>query len=315
VLNATTGEVVETEEQMWVLFLSSGSKSPLNGGSVTRYFPGTFNGETFTASDDCVEANCFVDFGPDDYASQVFHGTKEGGPILSMGWASNLAYAASVPTGPREKYRGMMTLPRTGYLVRDDGGGNYQYISQPYNLDALKTELVVDMPRTRNGEIKVPLARVEAEIGAVLLEANISLSAVSEGLGRNIPLRWVVFAFASPSGDVVDCTLLFESSHNATDFLCDRSAAMGGYRMDRQMRTMSTKSLPKMVRYDGHGMWKVHAVLDRSILEVYLNDGLRVGTMALFPTGAFDAVTVAVQGFGDVEGVAFRVWSLGPAAR
>ncbi|KAK3078992.1 hypothetical protein LTS18_006028 [Coniosporium uncinatum] len=268
VLNATTWRVDETEEQMWILFLSSGSKSPLDGGSVTRYFPGTFDGEKFTASDDCVEANCFVDFGPDDYASQVFHGTKEGGPILSIGWASNLAYAGSVSTGPREGYRGMMTLPRTGYLVRDDGG-KYQYVSQPYNLDALKTEMLADFPRTRNGEIKVPLAREEAEIGAVLLEAKISLSAVSEGLGRNIPSTSVVFAFASSSGDMVDCTLLFENSYNAMDFLCDRSAAMGGYRMDRQVRAMSTKSLPKMVRYDGQGMWKVQAVLDRSVLEVY----------------------------------------------
>jgi len=36
--------------------------------------------------------------------------------------------------------------------------------------------------------------------------------------------------------------------------------------------------------------------------------------MALFPTEAFDTVTVAVQGFSGIEGVDFRVWGLGAAA-
>jgi len=313
VLDSATRAVLEREEQTWILFLSSGSKSPLNGGSVTRYFLGTFDGESFTASEDCVEADCFVDFGPDNYASQVFHRTQGGGPILSLGWASNLAYASGVPTGQREGYRGMMTLPRVGYLVQDDQG-KHQYVSQPYNLEALKSQMLADFPATRDGEIKTPLAHGDAEIGAVLLEANVSLSAVGEGSRRDISLASVVFAFASKSGDAVSCKLLFESSHNATDFLCDRSAATGRYRMDQRMRTMSTKNLPKIRMYDGHGIWKVLAVLDRSILEVYLNDGLRVGTMVLFPIEAFDTVAVVVHGFSDGEGVDFRVWRLGAAA-
>lgn len=44
------------------------------GGSITEYFPGTFNGTHFTAVDAAAR---IADFGKDNYAGQFFHGIPE----------------------------------------------------------------------------------------------------------------------------------------------------------------------------------------------------------------------------------------------
>lgn len=61
-------------QSAWILLISSGRDSPLNGGSGTRYYPGSFNGPHFEASDKCTDR--FIDFGPDNYAAQFFTNSR-----------------------------------------------------------------------------------------------------------------------------------------------------------------------------------------------------------------------------------------------
>ena len=85
---ASTGE-------MWILQISINPGAP-QGGSISQYFPGTFNGTVFTAVD---AATRFTDFGKDNYAGQYFYGIPDDSPPISIAWASNWEYAQVVPTG------------------------------------------------------------------------------------------------------------------------------------------------------------------------------------------------------------------------
>ena len=85
---ASTGE-------MYILQISINPGAP-QGGSISQYFPGTFNGTVFTAVD---AATRFTDFGKDNYAGQFFYNIPEDSPQISIAWASNWEYAQVVPTG------------------------------------------------------------------------------------------------------------------------------------------------------------------------------------------------------------------------
>lgn len=103
--------VAGTGRSAWVLVVSLGAGGPA-GGSGTQYFVGDFDGVTFTA--DAAGAR-WLDHGPDHYAAVSFDNTP--GRRLMMGWASNWAYAAEVPTSP---WRGCLSLAREVDLVLDE---------------------------------------------------------------------------------------------------------------------------------------------------------------------------------------------------
>lgn len=54
----------------------------------------------------------------------------------------------------------------------------------------------------------------------------------------------------------------------------------------------------------------MQVVIDRSLVEVYLNGGQRVGTMVYFAEGEMDVLVVAANGVPDGVGVGVEVWGL-----
>jgi len=60
-------------DSMWLMAISINPGAPL-GGSITEYFPGTFNGTHFEAVDAAAR---IADFGKDSYAGQFFYGLPE----------------------------------------------------------------------------------------------------------------------------------------------------------------------------------------------------------------------------------------------
>lgn len=108
----------DTNEARWVLVLST-NPGGIAGGSGTRYFVGSFDGEHFTADDTPGGADdvAWLDWGPDNYASVSFADAPDGRRIL-IGWMSNWDYAWAVPTYP---WRSNMTLPRELTLTDNSG--------------------------------------------------------------------------------------------------------------------------------------------------------------------------------------------------
>jgi beta-fructofuranosidase len=117
---------------MYVLAISVSPRAPL-GGSVTQYFPGTFDGTTFTPVDDSTR---LIDFAKDNYAGQFFYGIPETEEQVFMSWATGLQYCQDVPTGDAESWVSTMTVPRKSYLA-EIGPGCCKMVSGPYNISAV----------------------------------------------------------------------------------------------------------------------------------------------------------------------------------
>ncbi|WP_286859207.1 MULTISPECIES: glycoside hydrolase family 32 protein [Sphingobacterium] len=90
-------------ETKWALLVSINPGGP-NGGSVTQYFVGDFDGKQFKADDTAIK---WLDWGPDNYAGVTW--SNLGDRPLMIGWMSNWQYANEVPT---TAWRSSSTIPR-----------------------------------------------------------------------------------------------------------------------------------------------------------------------------------------------------------
>ena len=238
----------------YILLTSSSKGSPLNGGSITRYFPGKFNGTHFEPINNRTDR--FIDFGPDNYASQFFFGLPDGAPVVSLGLASNLRYdtTSSPPAGRGLGQTSMFTGPREGYLIHGPGEGDLSYFSRPVGLDALRGETLANFSAQQLPDRSVFYNGSEA----VLVEA-----------------RFMIL-----------CTTVFRTW--TADFGCYRSQTISKRAIDQ----MSVHQVRPLLPFHNPAVrrWKVQAIMDRSILEVFLNDGVKAGTATISSEQPIDSI-------------------------
>ena len=58
------------------------------------------------------------------------------------------------------------------------------------------------------------------------------------------------------------------------------------------------------------GTWRLEVVIDRSLLEVFLDGGQRSATLSFFPEGELDLLVVSTLGLNEGVGVSVEVWGL-----
>jgi len=108
--NLVSIPVAGSDESMYVLAISINPGAPL-GGSITQYFPGSFNGTHFTPVDNAAR---IADFGKDNYAGQFFYDISDNQDPVFIAWSSNWQYCQEVPTGESEgwskEHRGVKSL-------------------------------------------------------------------------------------------------------------------------------------------------------------------------------------------------------------
>lgn len=266
----------------YILLVSSGGGSPVNQGSVTRYFPGHFNGTHFISVDD--RADRVIDFGPDNYASQFFFGLSEGAEVVSLGWAANFAYAGSVPTGPREGWVGMLTGPRVGRFVLGPEPGDVVYQSRPFPLDSLKGAVLLNEVLSKESDLRVPASGSRA----LLLEARLEARSQNK---LEEPMSFEIGFESEMTSEKIWCSVGFGSA--SPSLLCDRSQAISDWVIPDSMKRMSLHEIPSMqLSKEASQQLEVQIVIDRSIMEIYLNDGMATGTMTFFPQSVLDTVYV-----------------------
>ncbi|MYL32135.1 glycoside hydrolase family 32 protein [Pontibacillus yanchengensis] len=126
--------VQNSDENKWVMLVSTGDTPEIGIGSKTQYFVGHFDGSTFVPEPASVN---WLDFGKDNYAGVSFSDIpNEDGRRIYVGWMSNWLYANEVPT---DGWRSQMTVPRTLSLQKKEGV--YQLIQEPVQeLDAYFTK-------------------------------------------------------------------------------------------------------------------------------------------------------------------------------
>lgn len=241
-----------------------------NGGSATQYFIGTFDGHDFivdserpansqsTAVGDAASGS-WVDHGTDDYAGVTWSGIPEtDGRTLFLGWMSNWVYAREVPT---ERWRSAMTLPRELKLVRTTRG-----------LELHSTP-VAELAKLRN--LATPIGGQEVQH----LELTKAGKRLSGALELELTLdtqtaNWVTLEFANSEGQKTR----FRVNKALHRYELDR-AASGKVEFNPHFSALQTASIPTTA-----AILSVRVFLDRSSVEIFINEGETVMTAIVFPS-------------------------------
>lgn len=289
VRDTISGDVVDSA---YVLSISVQPGAPL-GGSITEYFPGAFNGTHFEPFD---AATRLTDFAKDNYAAQFFYGVPDGEDAINLGWASNWQYAQTVPTGNTEGWRSAMSLPRRNYLT------NATRIGWVMANELVDPTPVLDAPlnTTRfegNGSVVVDYSSVDS--GALYIEANVTGLNASTLTGAST----LNISFASPvSGEVLRSGYYFGGDQ---PFFLDRGLLRG---FDNIFFT--DKFSTADVWNTTAGAWRVQAVIDRSILEVFVDGGVHAATALFFPSQPLTLMSLATANLPAGVEVSVAVWSV-----
>jgi beta-fructofuranosidase len=258
---------------------------------VMQYFPGTFNGTHFTAVDAAARIS---DFSKDNYAGQFFYGTPDGTDPIMIAWASNWQYSQIVPTGPIEGFRSAMTLPRRTYLANVTRTG-YTLFQKPYDLSSLYSSELASNSSLGNGSVLIDYSSVSS--GAVYFQANVS----------NIPNNTLAqgtlnFTFSSSvSGERLAGGFFFGGD---TPFWLNRGP-ISGFENPFFTDKFSTTNI-----INQNGTFTLEGVIDRSILEIFLDSGRQSGTTTFFPTAPLDRLEIATAGLNAGVDVSVVVWGL-----
>jgi beta-fructofuranosidase len=277
-------------DTMYLMYISINPGAPL-GGSISQYFPGTFNGTHFTAVDGAAR---IADFGKDNYAGQFFYGIPGGQPQISLDWASNWEYTDYVPTGPLEGWQSAMSLPRTNYLANVSRMG-YDLIRAPYDMSAvMPSRPLVQHQSLENGTLLVDFSHIVSN--AVYLEMNIT-SLNSTALSNTASANFTFLS--SISGESLTGGQFLAGGSN---FFLNRGLIRG---FDNPYFTDKFSAYPTFSE-----TWRMSAVLDRSIFEVFLLGGANEATISIFPEYPLDTLIIKIGGLNMGAKTSVAAWGL-----
>lgn len=188
-----------------------------------------------------------------------------------------------------------MSLPRTNYLTKATRIG-WTLVTEPYNLEAVTDTTLEEKTWTGNGSAIVDFAHVDSN--AVHFSINVTnLNATA--FGANPTLN---FTFLSPvSGESIRAGFLFSGD---TPFWLDRSHT-NGFADD----VFWTSKFSVADIYNGT-VWNVEGVIDRSVLEVFVDRGIHAATMLFFPDQPLTVLSVASRDLSADAKVELAVWGL-----
>lgn len=276
----------------WIMWISINPGAPL-GGSISQYFSGSFNGTHFTTSDDVAR---IADFGKDSYAGQFFYQIPNDAPIgdaLSIDWCSNWQYTDLTPTGPIEGWRSSMSVPRSNYLDSLPGVGAV-LVSAPHNIQSIFSQELAYNTSLNNGTILLDYSSVASR--ALYFEVNVtSLSPYTLQGTANFTFTSSLSGESVRGGTTVNGDTWLSRQHTYgfdNPYFTDKFSATGVY------------------SGAANGTWTISGVLDRTILEVFVNGGQQSGTMTFFPEQPLDVLMISAGGVAANASVSVAVWGL-----
>jgi fructan beta-fructosidase len=263
----------------YVLLVSVNSGGP-NGGSATQYFIGDFDGHRFSLDPDlrsrlqvtpaqaAAASALWIDYGTDDYAGVTWSGMPDtDGRHLFLGWMSNWIYAQKVPS---ERWRSAMTVPRELKLVRTSRG--LELHSTPIaELAGLRASgKHIDRQAVRSD---FDLTR-SMHNSSGLLELDLKIDTASANL--------ITLEFANSEHQKT----VFRINKKLRRYELDRSASGA---VDFDQRFTGEQFAPML---DTAAVISLTLFLDRSSLEIFINQGETVMTAIEFPSTPYDRVTL-----------------------
>ncbi len=259
--------VGEGGETKHVLFVSVAEGLP-SGGSGVQYFVGDFDGTRFSTSEPGAGIR-WVDRGPDFYAAQSWSDVpSDQRRVVMSAWMSNRDYA---PVTPTVGWRGCHVLPRELLLGRDQEG--FRLRQQP----------VRELDECRGKEV---------HLGDMSVEGSLTLD--DHGIkGTCFELALVLKSAAgslriSVLADDAFATHVLIDADAGTVSLDRRSA---GESFDERFARWVSAPLPRSP--DGR---KIRLLVDRSTLEVFVDEGRVVFSSLVFPPEGADSVRLTAPG-------------------
>ncbi|EHH68117.1 levanase precursor [Gluconobacter morbifer G707] len=262
----------------WVLFVSVNPGGP-QGGSVTQYFVGDFDGERFIPDNTVIG---LTDFAKDSYAMQVYDNMPRD-ETAYFAWLGNWQYCEEVPN---RSWRGVMTLPRTLSLRRDDMNW-LRLVQRPRGLAALRGEAIpfkVDRIAAQSGVQTVIPNGTALELS---LTVTVDERKDPQPDGDHGRAGRFMIVFSNSQGE----TLSIGFDAFSSQIWLDR----GNLRGFSQPFFTERFSTPLIA---GSRRFSLQLVLDACALEIFVNDGLSVGTALVFPANPLDMLSLQATNVG-----------------
>ena len=223
-----------------------------------QYFVGEFDGVTFT-NENPLDKIYRPDYGPDYYAAIAYNQLPAAHLPTAIGWINNWNYANDIPTTP---WKGAMSLPRTLSVKKI----NNEWILIQKPIEKIKTQrkmIYKDFKVGFDGIMRLPVTSQQCEIDISLGFGKGNTGGVRIAAGHNH-----------------DIEIGYDAARNV--LYLDRS---------KTANQNFNKNFEKMTRYEipylpngtaGNGI-NLQIFFDRSIVEVFVNNGERVFTAQVFP--------------------------------
>ncbi|RXZ77370.1 glycoside hydrolase family 32 protein [Paenibacillaceae bacterium] len=240
----------------WIMLVSVGGRPEHTEGSLTQYFIGDFDGQTFV-NDNPVDTVLLLDHGRDSYAGVSWSDIpEEDGRRIYLAWMSNQRYCTVTPT---DGWRSAMTVPRA--LELETRHDQIRLIQKP--IQELET---IRMPILALEDIS--LQEAELHLSGLELDSFEMIAEFALGIREN-------FTIKVRTSDSQQTVIGYEADQN--EIFVDRT--LSG-RIDFQKDFAGIHSV-KLVTEDE--TIKLHIFVDRSSIEVFVNDGIAVITDLIFP--------------------------------
>jgi len=257
----------------WVLMLSP--------APYMQYFVGEFDGTVFKNDNDTAKGYR-PDYGSDYYAAITFNNLPLGAQPVSIAWINNWNYANDIPTTP---WKSAASLPRT-LAVRNDGG-EWRLVQQP--VAALK-QLRSHPFSTKNIKVKneflLPVSGQTCEIELAFRPATNSISGIRLAKGKD---QYVEIGYDGAKG------ILYVDRSKAGDTSFHHSFGT----LSRYETLLKTKT----------GKINLRLFFDKSIVEIFANEGEVVMTTQIFPPERNNAIGLFSNG-NDVVFESINFWAL-----
>jgi fructan beta-fructosidase len=243
----------------------------LQGGSGNQYFIGDFDGTRFTNSN-AVDRTLWADYGADFYASTSFSDVPaKDGRRIWIGWLSNWLYANDEPTSP---WRGLQSFPRSLSLRETSDG--LRLVQRP----------VVELEKLRHDPLR--LANVTIE------QANQRLAAF-HGQSYELEVDGATEVKILKDAKYETVVGMDETVH------IDRRRS-GNIAFHKEF-AKTHSSVPALNR-------RLVVFVDRSVIDVFANDGVTVLTERVFPPPTADGVSL---GGAPSDRVSVSIWRMASA--
>ncbi len=275
-------------QSKWLLKVDLSRGAPA-GGSGGKYFLGNFDGFRFEAlpivgiAEGQVAEWAWLDYGKDFYAAQAFSGIKKHEPPVWIGWVSNWQYARATPT---TNWRGCQSIPRK--LLLEYSNGAYFLRQQP--IDQLATE-------------RRDCVSVAGRLGPY--NSGLAVEPIKSGLTFDLECQfqdWTAEEFGLIVAQGPDCgTRVGFRPGEQTVFIDRRNS--GEVEFSDQFPGIHEAPLGFEQSVD------LRIIVDRSVVEVFVDDGKVVLTDLIFPDADADDLSFyAVR--GGVTIPTGRLWRL-----